>query len=128
VPRCGCGSPNAYGRTSEGRIWALVSGDGEVAYRFTRTPAASGPAEMFKSFRGHLHVDAYAGYDALFRDGTRIDVECWAHARRYSYDARDCAPDEAAHALGVIQRLYAVVAARLACRRDRAPNRLSSTQ
>lgn len=96
------------GRTAEGRLWTLVSGDGEVAYRFTRTRAATGPAEMFKHFRGYLHVDAYAGYDGLFKDGTRFEVGCWAHARRYFFEARDGAPKDAAHALAVIQALYAV--------------------
>jgi len=35
-----------------------------------------------------LHVDAYAGYDGLFQDDGPWEVACWAHARRYFYEAR----------------------------------------
>ncbi|MBI2526129.1 MAG: IS66 family transposase, partial [Candidatus Rokubacteria bacterium] len=58
--------------------------------------------------RGYLQADAYAGYDALYATGRVIEVACWAHARRYFWDAKASDPARALLALGFIQQLYAV--------------------
>jgi len=58
-----------------------------------------------------LQGDAYAGYDALYerdKSGRRqvYEVACWAHARRYFYDARSSGGHDAIEALAMIARLY----------------------
>jgi hypothetical protein len=62
-------------------------------------------------WRGYLQGDAYTGYDALYvkdTEGRRqvYEVGCWAHARRYFYDARASGGQDAIEALAMIARLY----------------------
>jgi hypothetical protein len=39
-----------------------------------------------------LQADAYAGFNALYVDGTIQEVACWAHARRKFYDLHVARP------------------------------------
>jgi transposase len=98
------------GRTAEGRIWTMVGKNGDVYYAFTEDRSRRGPLELFKGYTGFIQADACSSHDELFRDKSRIEVACWAHTRRYFFDARDSAPSEAAYALAVIQTLYRVEA------------------
>ena len=59
-------------------------------------------------FQGILQADALSGYDTLCADLGIVRAGCWAHARRYFYNARDSAPGPAAEALARIGRLYGV--------------------
>jgi transposase len=63
------------------------------------------PQAFLKGYTGFLQADAYAGYDALGRAGA-TRVGCWAHVRRYFYDARLAHPDLAHEALAYIRTLY----------------------
>ena len=40
-----------------------------------------GPEKFLEGYRGYLQVDAYAGYDAFFKDPGRglTEVGCWSH-------------------------------------------------
>jgi hypothetical protein len=64
---------------------------------------------MFRGFRGYIHADAHAIYDALFAGRTPrgappdeqqgpppIEVACWSHMRRHFWKAAVCH-----HAIGV---------------------------
>jgi hypothetical protein len=75
---------------------------------FSLTVARPTPMAI-RATRGSL--SACSSHDELFRDGSRIEVACWAHTRRYFFEARDSAPSEAAYALAVIQTLYRAEAA-----------------
>ena len=58
-----------------------------------------------------LQGDGYAGINALFdpkKKWRMTRVGCWAHARRKFYDARKSGHAMSKHALGEIQKLYAV--------------------
>lgn len=73
-----------------GRLWVHI-GDGNnrfIVYDYTPDRSGAGPERIFKGFEGYLQADAYSAYDALFRDGTIIEVGCWMHARRKFYEAR----------------------------------------
>lgn len=93
-----------------GRLW-VYRGDEtqpDVVFDFTPDRSRDGPRDWLGDYRGWLQADAYAGYDELFR--TRpdlIEVGCWAHARRYFFEARET-DLRAVEALAWIQRLYAV--------------------
>src|SRR6266851_1446139 len=50
------------------------------------------------------------GYDALYATGRIVEVGCWAHARRYFWDAKAADEPRALLALGVIRQLYRVEA------------------
>jgi transposase len=65
-------------------------------------------------YSGILQVDAFAGYNRCFEDGSIIEAACWAHARRKYFEIHkqmDQAPATLAHqALQRIARIYAVEA------------------
>jgi transposase len=99
--------------TRQGRMWIAI-GDRDhrySVYDFTPDRGGDGPARFFKDYRGYLQADAYSGYDALYKGGQVIEVGCWAHARRYFYEARTTDPRRSHMALAYIRRLYAVEAA-----------------
>jgi len=96
--------------TREGRLWVYVS-DGhpaDLVYDYTADRTRAGPLAFLGDFRGYLQADAYAGYDALYATGRVVEVACWAHARRYFFDAKASDPVRALPALAFIQQLYAV--------------------
>jgi transposase len=69
-----------------GRIWPYY-GDNDhpvILYDYTATRERAGPEEFLKGYRGHLQADAYAGYDAFFRDPGRglIEVGCWGERQK----------------------------------------------
>ena len=65
------------------------------------------PAAFLKDFKGFLQVDGYAGYDPLYEAGAR-HAGCWAHARRYFFDARLSDPERAHETRARIRALSAV--------------------
>jgi hypothetical protein len=102
----------ALPRTKTGRIWTYV-GDGAhpyTVYDYTPDRSRAGPDQFLQPFTGYLQADAYAGYDALYRDPARgiTEVACWAHCRRRFFEARDADPMRAMILLAYIRLLYEV--------------------
>lgn len=99
-------------QTRAGRLWVYV-GDAsppDIVYDYTATRSRAGPLAVLGAFRGYLQADAYAGYDALYATGRVVEVGCWAHARRYFWEAKAADEARALLALGFIQQLYRVEA------------------
>jgi transposase len=99
------------GKTKQARLWAYLAAVGPPLrfFDFTTDRCKERPAEILKSYRGLLHVDAYGGYDGIFKDNPDIiEVGCWAHARRKFDEAKGAAPLPATEMLGRIQMLYAI--------------------
>lgn len=96
----------------QGRFWAYVGDEVHPysVYDFSISRSRDGPQAFLEDFRGYLHADAYAGYDAIYLGSDRgiVEVACWAHARRKFYDARRNYPREAHQVLEWIARLYDV--------------------
>ena len=95
-----------------GRIWPYY-GDNDhpvILYDYTVTRERAGPEKFLKGYRGHLQADAYAGYDAFFKDPARglIEVGCWAHARRHFHKALDSDQPRVGPALLLIAQLYRI--------------------
>jgi hypothetical protein len=67
------------------------------------------PQAFLNGYAGFLQADGYSGYDAIYRAGA-THAGCWAHARRYFYDARLASPELAHEALARIRTLYAIEA------------------
>ena len=88
-------------------LWAYVGDRDEVVFDFTVGRGRDGPKVFLGDFRGHLQVDAYAGYDAVLRQNGIMAVGCWAHARRRFFKALG-ADQDAANAMEVMQRIYRV--------------------
>ena len=62
-----------------------------------------------KAFKGILHADGYAGFNAIFETGTVIEAACWAHVRRKFFDVHAATGSPLAkEALDRIAALYAI--------------------
>ena len=99
------------GKTRKARLWVYVRGGHGpplIAYDFTLDRRQQRPREYLGSFQGHIHADAYAGYDNLFRQPGVIEVGCWCHVRRRFDEAMSSRPIEASEVLGCLRRVYAL--------------------
>ncbi len=98
------------GGSRQGRFWTYLGDPTQpyTVYDFTLSRSRDGPQQFLKGFKGYLHADAYAGYDAIYlgSDSQVREVACWAHARRKFFEAKDHAPREAGQVLGWIGQLY----------------------
>lgn len=98
------------GRTAQARLWGYL-GDAahrQVVYEFSPNRSSEHPKTFLKDYRRLLQADAYKGYDALFADGTRTELGCMAHARRYFFEALDADRPRADRAIAFIRELYRV--------------------
>lgn len=74
----------------------------------TRSASSANPPDWFN---GVLQADAYAGFNALYENGTIQEAACWAHARRKFYDLHEARPSElTTEALLRIGELYVIEA------------------
>jgi transposase len=100
--------PDASG-SIKGRVWTYLDPlGGRVVFDATRTHERKGVEDFLAGYKGFLQADAYNGYDQLFRDGTVIEVACWAHARRRFVLALEGGEPRAAAILSLVQQLYQV--------------------
>ncbi len=131
------------GKTRTARLWTYVRDDRPagsrappaVWYQYSPDRKSERPRTHLRGFSGILQADAYAGYDALYRDGTIVEAACWAHARRKFYDLFELDRSPIAQqALTRIASLYAIEAevrgqlpqVRQTVRQDRATPLLAS--
>jgi transposase len=107
------------GRTKTGRLWTYVR-DGQphgdkrppaAAYYYSPDRKGEHPAAHLKAFKGTLHADGYAGFNAIFEKGAITEAACWAHVRRKFFDEYEAnkAPI-AKEALDRIGALYGIEA------------------
>jgi len=101
------------GKTRHAYLWAYRScvhdpGPSIVMFDYQTSRAGAHARAFLQGWRGHLMVDDYAGYKALFTDGV-TELACLAHVRRKFFDlhAANASP-VAAEALSRIAQLYAV--------------------
>lgn len=99
-------------RTRTGRIWTYVGDRNRpyIVYDYTGNRSREGPEEFLRAYNGYLQADAYAGYDAMFKNPKRYltEVACWAHSRRYFFEAQTSDLCRATVMLAYIQLLYEV--------------------
>jgi len=106
--------------THQGRFWVYL-GDNDhpyAVYDYTPSRKRDGPVEFLRDFKGtrqsprYLQADAYGGYDGIYTaseadDGpVLIECACWAHCRRYFYDAHTSDPVRSHQVLGWVRQLY----------------------
>lgn len=94
----------------QGRVWVYRGLGGQVFFHMTESRGRDGPREVLAGFQGLLQADAYPGYDAFFKDGTIVEVACWAHARRYFVKAEESESTLAKEAVDRLRELYAIEA------------------
>ena len=89
-------------------MWVYKNPYGTV---FDYRPCRSGknPEAILGDYKGYIQTDRYAGYNALFKEGSgRISAACMAHARRKFMDIVKISKNKgvAQHAVKCIKRLY----------------------
>ena len=76
---------------SESRMWLSLGGLPDkpvVMYQYRKTRAAEHAKEMLQGFSGYLQTDGYIGYDSALKGNDKIiHVSCFAHVRRYFFEA-----------------------------------------
>lgn len=93
----------------QGRFWTYVGQEYPYSvYDFSMSRRRDGPQSFLRTFRGYLHADAYAGYDAIYLGSNHqiVEVACWAHARRKFFDAAKNYPRQSHQVLEWIRQLY----------------------
>ena len=105
------------GKTRQGRFWVYVGDDAhpQVVFDYTPNRKRDGPMAFLKDWgkeeKRFLQADAFGGYDGIYAGdagGNVVEVACWAHARRYFYDARQTDHRNSTQALAYIRLLYDV--------------------
>jgi transposase len=117
----------ANGKTKKAYLWAYRSNDlqpGPKILVFDYQAGRSGrhAGQFIGDWQGHLLVDDYAGYKALFAPARAhpedqrplepcVELACWTHARRKFFDLFQASQSPIAHeALQRIAVLYAIEA------------------
>jgi transposase len=101
------------GKTKHAYLWAyrsngLDDGPGIVVFDYQTSRAGSHARAFLQHWRGHLMVDDYVGYKALFTAGP-IELACLAHIRRRFFDVHAAGGSPVAEeALRRIGQLYAI--------------------
>lgn len=101
------------GKTRHAYLWAYRSGvhdDGPpiVVFDYQTSRAGAHARAFLHGWRGHLMVDDYVGYKAMFADGP-IELACLAHIRRKFFDVHAAGGSPVAEqALKRIGKLYAI--------------------
>jgi transposase len=121
--------PTAPGGSRKGYLWVYHGADGDEVFEYTEARKGEGPATFLKDYRGYVQADAASQHDGLFLEGSgRIEVGCWAHARRGFHDALSSDRQLSLVAIEFIRRLYRIESeakeappdARLALRKERS--------
>lgn len=105
------------GKTRTGRLWTYVR-DGRphgsdqppaAVFFYSSDRKGEHPQSHLKVFKGTLHADGYAGFNAIFERGDVTEAACWAHVRRKFFDVHAAnASPLAKEALDRIGALYAI--------------------
>jgi transposase len=108
------------GKTRTGRLWVAVreerpwaSGVPPAAYYLYSPDRKAKRAEaLLGECRGFLHADAYSGFNNLYKSVSGkvrlTEVACWAHARRYFFEAH--VDDESPAAYLLLQKISGLFA------------------
>jgi transposase len=95
-------------RCRVGHFWVLVAPNRHVLFQFTREHTSDAVDEVLAGFEGFLVADAHAVYDHLYATGDVVEVNCWAHCRRYFFKALESDPERAKVALDLIGGLFRI--------------------
>ncbi len=97
------------GQNHQAYLWQYSRPGGGVIFDFQLSRAREGPKAFLSNFDGILQTDGYSGYDRV--GGPKlIHAGCWAHARRYFFQAVEVHPDDRAaiRLVATIDELFAI--------------------
>jgi hypothetical protein len=89
-------------------FWVMIAPELHVLFELSARHNGEAVDSLVKGYRGYLVADAHSVYDHLYRDGTIVEVGCWAHARRYFYKVLPSEPELAREGLALIGELFAI--------------------
>jgi transposase len=95
-------------RCRTGHFWVLVAPGRHVLFEYTRDHSSDAVDDVLAGYQGFLVADAHVVYDHLYAKGDVVEVNCWAHCRRYFFKALDSDPERAKVALGFIGALFRI--------------------
>jgi len=95
-------------RCRTGHFWVMVAPGRHVIFEFTRDHSSDAVDDVLAGYHGYLVADAHVVYDHLYQRGDVVEVNCWAHARRYFFKALTSDPERANVALGFIGALFRI--------------------
>jgi transposase len=95
-------------RCRTGHFWVLVAPGRHVLFEFTRDHTSDAVDDVLAGYQGYLVADAHVVYDHLYKSGDVVEVNCWAHCRRYFFKALESDPVRAKVALGFIGSLFRI--------------------
>jgi transposase len=108
------------GPCRKGFLWTYIGVANDVVFDYTPGHSREGPVAFLGDYSGYLQADAFKGYDAVFARGKAVEVACWAHTRRYFWEARETDGLRSAQVLVKVQGLYEIE--RQAKEQDLLPN------
>lgn len=91
---------------SKGYVWTLSNQYGAY-YQFEPTRSGEVAKEMIRGFQGVVVTDGFGGYGFLNEEEGIVHVYCWAHMRRYFYDAM-AEDQKAGEIVDLIDQLYEI--------------------
>lgn len=91
-----------------GHFWVLVAPDKHVLFEYTRDHSNDAVDTVLAGYEGYLVADAHIVYDHLYADGSVVEVNCWAHSRRYFFKSLSSEPERARFALDLIGALFKI--------------------
>jgi transposase len=97
------------GQNHPAYLWQYRRPGGAVIFDFQLSRSREGPRQFLATFNGILQTDGYSGYDRV--GGPKVvHAGCWAHARRYFFQAVEAhREDRAAIALvATIDELFGI--------------------
>ncbi len=88
------------GKNHQAYLWQYSNPAEAVVFDFQQGRSREGPKRFLGNYEGLLQTDGYAAYDRL--GGPKIvHAGCWAHARRYFFQAVEAHPQDCA-AIGLV--------------------------
>ena len=88
------------GATHRGYYWVYHGPlDGSVVLDYQRSREKTGPVAFLDGYKGALQSDGYPAYDGIGRWPDITSYGCWAHARRYFFEAKGNDAARAEHVL-----------------------------
>lgn len=93
------------GKVHRGHLWAYGNYE-TVLFRYTPDKTAVTVASLFPGFQGTVLIDGATDFNLLERTDGVVRAGCWAHARRYLYEALKYDRTLALRGLGAIRELF----------------------
>lgn len=103
-----CNDPDEKkGGTSQGWLWVISRPGGDVVFDWRLSRRHGEVTTLLADYRGLLQSDGYEAYPAFAREREGVVwLGCWAHARRYFFEAAAERPRTAERILRLFAQLY----------------------